>query len=417
MDNQKSGCRIVTVNAILPLYKETEQANRVELITLNEVGNEIVSQKDLYKTGDKALFIEPDYCLPDNVFLFQEYIKPTWDGIPDPKKSRLGKNNRVRAIKFNLHKGDNNPVYSYGILIPYEDACKHASANITNNDDLDKIFEITKYEEPEPTVKGGLGKPVGNCAFPSDMYKTDEININNVINDIKFPIHLIGTEKVDGSSITIYYKDNGNFGICSRNQGKALSYQKVFGKHYRWWENPNIINLLKTLRILKDSYKPKGRTIYQTVPSEDTFVTVGKPYLRALIIYCEKNNLKLALRGELCGAGSRGSGNPNNPHAKEPAHIEFFGLDNYACNTIKENQSYFKYTIDNIFCDGIFTSPVRVTEYFNKVFHSLEELKQECNKHFWEQKVRGRIIEGIVVKTPDSKFSCKIMNMEYDLKK
>jgi len=37
---------------------------------------------------------------------------------------------------------------------------------------------------------------------------------------------------------------------------------------------------------------------------------------------------------------------------------------------------------------------------------------EECNQYF-----KHNMIEGIVVRTPDSKFSAKIMNPEYDAKK
>ena len=66
---------IVTIKEVLPLYKGEEKANNVELIHLEEAGFEIVSQKGLYKVGDKAIYILPDYCVSD-IDLFQEFIAP-----------------------------------------------------------------------------------------------------------------------------------------------------------------------------------------------------------------------------------------------------------------------------------------------------------------------------------------------------
>ena len=87
--------QIVTIKAKFPLYKKEELASRVELITLEENGFEIVVQKDLYKEGDSAVYIQPDYCLSDTP-LFSSFIAP--DG--DESKSLLGKvGGRTRRIR------------------------------------------------------------------------------------------------------------------------------------------------------------------------------------------------------------------------------------------------------------------------------------------------------------------------------
>lgn len=38
-----------------------------------------------------------------------------------------------------------------------------------------------------------------------------------------------------------------------------------------------------------------------------------------------------------------------------------------------------------------------------------KNIKQECNEYF-----KDNLVEGIVLRTPDSKFSCKFMNDQYD---
>ena len=216
-----SATKIVTVKEIIPLFKGEEQANAIELALLEEVGNTMVVQKDLYKIGDKVLFIQPDYCLPD-IPLFSEYLAPGGD----PKKCKLGGQNRIKAIKFNLHIGDGQPVYSYGILIHPTHILERTKLDLIERD-WDKELKITKYEEPEPAMKSNAGKGM-STPFPKEMYKTDEENINNLINYMKFPVKLILSEKVDGSSITIWYK-NGKSGIASRNLGKPLEYNKIVG--------------------------------------------------------------------------------------------------------------------------------------------------------------------------------------------
>ena len=387
-----SGSSIVTIKEIIPLFKGEERANAIELVSLEEVGNHVVALKDLYSTGDKALFIQPDYCLSD-MEVFREYIAPGGD----PKKSRLGKNNRIRAIKFNLHTGNNEPVYSYGILISGQTLIDAMKMDLLADKDYDKLLAIEKYEEPEPMVQATANGKVVVCEFPSQMYHTDEENINNIINEIKFPVHLIGTHKSDGSSITVWYK-NGKSGIASRKNGKPLTYKKIVGYKIHWWQK-----LLKALSLNK--YKPDGKII-KTVESDDQFVVLGKPYLERL----EAFGQNIALRGEMVGRSCKGSGNPNNPKAKEDNHIEFYGIDDY--NEYARRLPYTK--VEEIAAK---LELQLVHKYFELTFNSIEELLSRCQQIFNEEKENRKIIEGIVVRNESGSFSCKIMNLEYDSRK
>lgn len=88
----------VKINKISTLYKNGEPANAIELINFTlsngeECGFDVVSGKGLYQIGDEAFYVMPDYTLEDN-WLFESFVAP--DG--DPKKSKLGKENRIRAI-------------------------------------------------------------------------------------------------------------------------------------------------------------------------------------------------------------------------------------------------------------------------------------------------------------------------------
>jgi len=385
-----AAAKIVTISGTRLLYKGDDPADSIELVGLVEVGNCIVAQKGLYQVGDKALFIEPDYCLPDTP-MFQEYIRPGGD----ERKCRLGRNGRIRAIKFNLHTGDGQPVYSYGILIPFVDI---TIDELMRQSDMDKYLGIKKYEEPEP-FQGHKGKVV-SIPFPEQMYKTDELNINNVINQMEFPIRLIGLWKIDGSSCSIWCK-NGKSGIASRNQGKPLTYKKVVG-----YKKPNLF--FKFLMFF--GYKYDGKVI-KSVESDDQFVVYGKPYLAKLIEYCELYDIDLVLRGELRGKSCKGSGNPNNPHAKVENDIEFFGIDDYTHSAVKLPYSEVKKIASGL---GI----KLVHEYFNEEFKDKDHLLSTCQTLFsYHEKFNGKVIEGVVVRNEEGTFSAKIMNLSYDSKK
>ena len=383
---------IVTIKEKIQLYKGEEPANAIELLEIVEYGYELISAKDRFQVGDKALLVEPDYNLPDTEF-WKDWTAPGGD----PKKSKLGSHNRIRAVKFNLHRGDGMPVYSNGILLSIEEVEKSTGRKVlTQIKWTDEIatqvaseFGIYKYEAPERT-KGNTGQTGASRDFPVGLYKSDEPNINKY--NFPFPIQLVGSEKLDGSSITIYVKD-GKGGICSRNLEKPLTYFKKTGFDKSW-------------RAWFWSLFGYDRATYTEIESDSEFVKVGKPYLDKLVEYCNERKLSVALRGELVGQGaSNGSGNKNNPHSKVEPTIYFYGADWFFSNA--ERMTHEDY-INLVVALG-FQHPTIV---FNQVLESREDLLKACENYF-----SNNMIEGIVVRSLDGKWSAKCMNLEYDSRK
>ena len=383
----------VTIKEKHQLYKEEVPANSIELLSFEEVGFPIVAQKDLYSIGDVAYLVEPDYCIPD-IPLFESYIRP----YGDVSRSKLGKkNNRIKAIKFNLHKGDGNPVFSYGILIPINELKEHfankSGFTPVHEDGIAVALGITKYEAPDDSkgsVIGGTSKP-----FPIGMYKTDEPNWNKVCNHIQFPIPLVGNLKMDGSSLTIFYKNNRQYGICSRNLLKPLTIQKVVGRKI-----PSLLDKIKLFFGIDVDL-----LIREEVESDSDFVKYGLPILEKLKAYCEQNSLSLCIRAELVGVSSKGSGNKNNPSAKLPNQLLVFGIDDYTQKAAKlPYNEYMKHltAMELNSCE----------EVFNKTFNNKEEVVKDCETYF-----KTHTVEGIVIRSLDSKFSAKYLSLAYDSKK
>lgn len=400
---------IVTIKNKIPLYKGDEQANSIEVIELEEVGFELVANKTLYQIGDKAIYIQPDYCVSD-IPLFESFIRPNGNESKSMLGKVEGKPRRIRAKKFTLSKEPNgDPVYSNGILLPLNEVENYLSQEYPGKDLFRQIYKdnkeyvltkylgITKYEEPDPVSKSGLKSGQTEGKFPEGLYKTDEENINNLWNHIEnkigYPVTLVGTEKIDGSSITIGVTPKIPEGfICSRNLRKKLTIKKVTGRRTKkwyeklmFWTNPDL-------------------NLYTEVENDGDFVKYGKPYLDLLIDSGETN---LIFRGELNGGKLKGSGNKNNPASKEPANIKIFGLDKINEYGEAEKVPYLLFKTE---CEKAGVPLVK--EVFNKEFNSKEELLAECNNYF-----KTNMIEGIVVRTLDSKFSAKVMNLEYDSKK
>lgn len=223
-------------------------------------------------------------------------------------------------------------------------------------------------------------------------------NCNNlwghIENKLGYPVHLIGSVKCDGSSISIIV-EKGKAKVGSRTYIKTPTIFKVTGRREpTFWDRIKMFFRFKIDLLIREE-----------VENDDQFITLAKPYINKIE---EKINEGVVpdtfiLRGEANGQSWKGSGNKNNPHSKNEPNILFYGADKYIDGlAIKDDETSFQSYMDVL---GFNRCPV----VFDKFFNSKEELEHECKEYF-----KTHLIEGIVVRTPDSKFSAKFMNEYYD---
>jgi hypothetical protein len=432
---------IVTISELVPVFKEGSEANAIQVAKFNfdnggECGFNVIAQKGLYEVGSKAIYIQPDYCLSENE-LFNSFIAPGGD----PKKSRLGKQNRIRAIKFNFSfEGSTDPIYSNGILMPLEEVEKflfESDKNYCSYSDmpspaaygefnLAEELGVTKYEEPETA---GSGLIAGE--FPSFMYKTDETNIMNIVDHVKRVISegqdMGITLKRDGSSHTTYFKViDGEYksGVCSRSQEKKMdqtfvtdyvdangnTYHRYFDQETKtkgWFSDTT--SLFKT-----DEEVAEFTPITKEVKDSWIELATNSGLLENGLEYCKANGLQLAFRGEIIGQGLKGSGNKVNPDANEKQKLVLFGIDDLSegfARRINYSSPHNLRDVANIL--GIEHTEVTVVKP-----KTYDELITICEDIFKSEEKEGRIIEGVVVRTMyTNDLSCKVMNLVYDSRK
>lgn len=223
-------------------------------------------------------------------------------------------------------------------------------------------------------------------------------NCNNlwghIENKIGYPVHFIGTEKVDGSSVSLI-TDNGKTSVGSRTYIKTPTIVKVTGHRTPTiWERIKLFFGIQIDLLIKEE-----------VENDDQFITLAKPYINTIEEKVKEGKVpnKFILRGEGNGQSWKGSGNKNNPHSKNEPSITFYGADNYDNGiAVKADETTFQSYMEVLGFN-------RCTVIFDKIFNSREELDHECKEYF-----KTHLIEGIVVRTPDSKFSAKFMNEYYD---
>lgn len=148
----------------------------------------VVKKSENFKPGDKIVYCEVDSLMPK---------RPEFEFLANY-------NYRVKTQKF---RGQ----VSQGLVLPLTIL---PEGNYEVGDDVTTILGVEKYEVPLPLSVSGdiLG------VFPGFIQKTDETRIQ-ILGDIlpKYNgVHFYATEKVDGTSITLFNRE-GDIGVCTRN--------------------------------------------------------------------------------------------------------------------------------------------------------------------------------------------------------
>lgn len=183
-------------------------ADFIEKATI--LGWECVVKKGQFKIGDLCIYIETDSILPRaywNEFLFKS---------DDNKKDIRLKTCRLK-----------NQI-SQGLVLPV--TILPNSVDIKVGIEVTNTLGITKYEPYIPAQLAGQVKGT----FPSFIPKTDETRIQaepQVLERHKDKAFYV-TEKLDGSSMTVYLYNN-EFGVCSRRMDLKETENNAFWKAAR----------------------------------------------------------------------------------------------------------------------------------------------------------------------------------------
>lgn len=129
----------------------------------------------------------------------------------------------LRQDKFRLRTKKFRGALSQGLVFKIREALNNESYK--EGDDVTQALGITLYEPPVPAAISG--EVVG--AFPSWVPKTDEERIQNI--DVKdfYEIEFFVTEKIDGTSCSFIFDENG-FHVCGRNWEYKKTPEQTFWK-------------------------------------------------------------------------------------------------------------------------------------------------------------------------------------------
>ncbi len=228
--------KLVTIRKVNEI-KPIEGADKIELAIVD--GWQCVVKKGEFKPGDPGVYFEIDSYLP--IEERYEFLRnSSYKKIPDQLKGQRAEGFRLKTVKL---RGQ----ISQGLILPLDlfPELKTTAAGT----DITGLLNVQLYEPPIPANLAGQvrGK------LPGFLKKTDEERIQNLpeyfteYKDMAFEC----TEKIDGSSMTVYYTGD-DLGVCSRNLNLKEDDTNTL------WKVANALELHKLLKELNRNLALQG---------------------------------------------------------------------------------------------------------------------------------------------------------------
>lgn len=234
-------------------------ADQIEVATIG--GWKVVVKRDEFQPNDLAVYCEVDSWIPHELAPFLSKDK-------EPREYNGVKGERLRTIKL---RGQT----SQGLLLPLNELLKmkyDGDSVVGEGDDVTEMLGIQKWEAPVPANLVGMAKGL----FPTFIKKTDQERVQNLTSEIA-EWHKVGylfevSEKLDGSSMTIFFKDD-EVGVCSRNLELKEDDSNTF------WRVAKAESLIDKLKNLGRNIAIQGELIGEGIQGNKYGIKGQKFYL------------------------------------------------------------------------------------------------------------------------------------------
>lgn len=189
---------VETVTEVLSI----ENADQLEVAQVR--GWKVVVKKGEVKAGDKCVYFEIDSILPlcDARFAFLA-SRGTPKTMEDGTEGHRLKTTRLRGV------------VSQGLVIGIDQFPE--LADVAAGEDVTEVLGIEKWEPALPVTMGGVARGY----YPNHLApKTDAERIQNLGGEWHILTQSgpwIATEKVDGTSLSVFNSADFGFTVCSRN--------------------------------------------------------------------------------------------------------------------------------------------------------------------------------------------------------
>lgn len=311
----------------------------------------VVDSVGKYQVGDMVVYCEVDSWIPN-------YIAPFLSKGKEPKEFEGVKGERLRTIRLKKQ-------VSQGLLLSLDIAAAHFIGSdldegqelgefFTEGRDVSALLGIVKWEAPIADCLAGVVR--GN--LPEGIIKTDQTRVQNIGRHLPeyYGMKFEKTEKLHGSSCTMYLDMSDEFHVCSRNLDLKFDENNAF------WKAAVMYDVEKKLRDLD----MQGH----------------------------------AIQGELIGTGINGN--------QYKVDLEFRVFDMYNVPEKRYLNSYERQVLTHIL--GLLHSPVMEYVSLSKE-HSVEALLKSAE---FNSGLNGSTAEGFVLKSVDKpEISFKVVSNKW----
>lgn len=234
--------KLASIQKILKL-EPIEGADAIEKATV--LGWSVVVKKGEFKVGDWVVYFEVDSLLP-NIPEFEFLTRGnSLKKIDINGKTIEGIRLKTVRLRGQISQGICFPLSIISTIVGAHNIVPQEGSDVTG------LLGVHKYEPPIPFILSGQARGV----FPSILPKTDETRLQTVpeilqrYKDVSFYV----TEKVDGTSMTVFVKD-GEMHVCSRNMDLAELDNT-------YWRVANALNLKEKLQSYSGRYAIQGELV------------------------------------------------------------------------------------------------------------------------------------------------------------
>lgn len=174
----------------------------------------VTDQVGKYEVDQLVIYCEPDSWIPTEIAPFLSKGK-------EPREFNGIKGEKLRTIRL-------KKVLSQGLLLPLEPTCVNIESELFEGLDVSFPLGIQKWEAPINAQLAGLARGL----LPAGLIKTDQERIQNIGSYLKYYVGKTFevTEKLHGSSCTMYLDNANDFHVCSRNLDLKFDENNSFWK-------------------------------------------------------------------------------------------------------------------------------------------------------------------------------------------
>lgn len=170
-----------------------------------------------YEVDQLVVYVEPDAWVPTEIAPFLSKGK-------EPREFNGVKGEKLRTIRL-------KKVLSQGLLLPIslvEGPVPNPHQRVQEGDDVTTALCIQKWEAPVNAQLAGLARG----SLPAGLIRTDQERIQNIGSNLKYYVGKTFevTEKLHGSSCTMYLDNEDSFHVCSRNLDLKFDENNSFWK-------------------------------------------------------------------------------------------------------------------------------------------------------------------------------------------